>query len=76
MERNRTGRFVTELQSLLNLAVDGGRSKAGFCRNFPHGFVLGLKVYELLEVFGFGEGVFLAEVIGLTHRVFIDELGL
>ena len=76
MERNRTGRFVTEFQSLLNLAVDGGRGKAGFCRNFPHGFVLGLKVYEFLEVFSLSEGVFLAKVIGFTHCVFIDKLGV
>ena len=76
MERNRTGRFVTELQSLLNLAVDGGRGKAGFCSNFPHGLVLGLEVNKLLEVFGFSEGILLAKMIGLTHRVFIDELGV
>ncbi len=76
VERNRTGRFVTELQSLLNLAVDGSRGKAGFCGNLPHRFVLGLEVNELLEVFGFSEGILLAKMIGLTHRVFIDELGV
>ena len=76
MERNRTGGFVTELQSLLNLAVDGGRGKAGFCGNLPHSFVLGLKVDEFLEVFGFGEGVLLAKVIGFTYCVLINELSV
>ena len=59
MERNRTGGFITEFQSLLNLAVDGSRGKAGFCGNLPHRFVLGLEVNELLEVFGFSEGIIL-----------------
>jgi len=76
VERNRTGRFVTEFQSLLYLAMDSGGGKAGFSCNLSHGFVLGLKVDELLEVFGFSEGILLAKMIGLTHRVFIDELGV
>ena len=72
MERNRTGGFVTEFQSLLNLAVDGGRGKAGFCSNFPHGLVLGLEVNKLLEVFGFSEGILLAKMIGLTDRQYTE----
>ena len=52
VERNRIGRFVTEFQSLLYLAMDSGGGKAGFCRNFQHGLVLGLKLDELLEVYG------------------------
>ena len=68
VERNRTGGLVTKVQSLLNLAMDSGWCKAGFCGNLPHGFVLGLKVYEFLEVFGFGEAVFPLESENLLHE--------
>ena len=51
---------------------DSSRGKSGFCSNFPHGFVLGLKVNEFLEVFGFGEGILLAKMIGLTDRQYTE----
>ena len=52
VERNRIGRFVTKFQSLLYLAMDSGGGKAGFSCNLSQGFVLGLKLDELLEVVG------------------------
>ena len=73
MERSITGGFITEFQSLLNLAMDGGRGKAGFCSNFPHGLVLGLEVNKLLEVFGFSEGILLAKMIGLAFLGVVEE---
>ena len=80
VERNRTGGLVTELQSLFYLAMDGGRCKAGFRCTLSHRFVLGLKVDELLEVFGFSDGILLAKVIGLMTYdrkvVKVDEAAL
>lgn len=56
--------------------MNGAGRKAGFFSNLPYSLVLGMKVDELLEVLGFGEGVLLAKVISLTDSVFIDKLGV
>lgn len=64
MERNRArGGFITKLHGLSQFAVNSDRSETGLIGNLPHGLILGLKVDELLQVFGFGKGVFGAEVI-------------
>lgn len=80
LERNKTrgtgGGLVAKLFGLLEFAVNGGGGEAGFFGNLPDGLMLGLEVDEFLQVFGLGEGILGAEVIGFADGVFIDELGV
>ena len=62
--------------SLAQFAVDRGGRKAGDVGNLADGFLLVFQVDELLQVFGFGEFVLWAEVVGFFDVVLEDELGV
>lgn len=62
--------------SLAQFAVDRGGRKAGDVGNLADGFLLVFQVDELLQVFGFGEFVLGAEVVGFFDVVLEDELGV